>query len=200
MKIIKDLIPISAKRSGAKLVPRSITIHNTANERSTAKNERDWLVNPENTRVASWHYAIFQDQIVQAIPDNEIAYHTGSRVGNETSIGIEVTESGDYSLTYKTTVEFVALKLKEYNLSIKDIKKHQDWSGKYCPRLLLPVWDQFIKDIENQLKWNEDIIIDHWSEKHYQSLISKGIVIHEKRFDDPITRGEIFALLDRIVK
>lgn len=41
---------------------------------------------------------------------------------------------------------------------------------------------------------------EHWAEKHYNSLIKKGIAINEKRFDDPIKRGELFALLDRIVK
>lgn len=39
----------------------------------------------------------------------------------------------------------------------------------------------------------------HWAEKYYESLRKKGIKIHEKRFDDKITRGEVFALLDRVV-
>ena len=42
--------------------------------------------------------------------------------------------------------------------------------------------------------------VEHWAEKHYKSLNQKGVIIHEKRFDDNITRGEVFALLDRIVK
>jgi len=40
----------------------------------------------------------------------------------------------------------------------------------------------------------------HWAEKHFESLKAKGIQISEKRFDDKITRGELFAMLDRIVK
>lgn len=40
----------------------------------------------------------------------------------------------------------------------------------------------------------------HWAQEHYDSLIKKGVVINETRFDDKITRGEVFALLDRIVK
>ncbi len=40
----------------------------------------------------------------------------------------------------------------------------------------------------------------HWAQEHYDSLIKKGVVINEKRFNDKITRGEVFALLDRIVK
>ena len=41
---------------------------------------------------------------------------------------------------------------------------------------------------------------EHWAQKHYDSLNAKGVEISETRFDDPITRGEVFALLDRIVE
>ncbi len=38
----------------------------------------------------------------------------------------------------------------------------------------------------------------HWAEVHYDNLKKKGIEVHEQRFDDNITRGEVFAILDRI--
>jgi cell wall-associated NlpC family hydrolase len=38
----------------------------------------------------------------------------------------------------------------------------------------------------------------HWAEDSYNYL-SQRIVIHEKRFDDKITRGETFALLAQVV-
>lgn len=41
---------------------------------------------------------------------------------------------------------------------------------------------------------------EHWAQKFYDSLIKKGITINETRFDDKITRGEVFTLLDQIVK
>lgn len=41
---------------------------------------------------------------------------------------------------------------------------------------------------------------EHWAQKHYDSLIAKGVEISETRFDDLITRGEVFALIDQIVK
>ena len=34
-------------------------------------------------------------------------------------------------------------------------------------------------------------------DKHFESLNAKGIVVHEKRYNDLITRGEMMALLDR---
>jgi murein DD-endopeptidase MepM/ murein hydrolase activator NlpD len=40
----------------------------------------------------------------------------------------------------------------------------------------------------------------HWAEEHKLSLESKGIVINDARYNDFMTRGEVFALLDRIFK
>jgi len=37
----------------------------------------------------------------------------------------------------------------------------------------------------------------HWAKIHKTNLAAKGIIIHEERFDDNITRGEVMALLDR---
>jgi N-acetylmuramoyl-L-alanine amidase len=39
---------------------------------------------------------------------------------------------------------------------------------------------------------------EHWAEVHYENLKKKGIEIFEKRFDDSMTRGEVFAILDRL--
>ena len=41
---------------------------------------------------------------------------------------------------------------------------------------------------------------EHWAEKSFKHLNDKGIEIHEKRFDEPITRGELFSLLDRVLE
>lgn len=53
---------------------------------------------------------------------------------------------------------------------------------------------------EQQEKPTESVPAAHWAQKHYESLIKKGMTISETRFDDKITRGEVFALLDQIVK
>jgi hypothetical protein len=39
---------------------------------------------------------------------------------------------------------------------------------------------------------------DHWAKGAFDYLISKGMVIHETRFDDKPTRGEVFALLAQL--
>jgi len=161
----------------------SITIHSTGNEKSTAENERNWLVNPTNSRVASWNLAVDEDSIVEAIPENEISYHAGKGSGNTGSIGIEICESGDRLKTLNNAVDLVVYLLKKHNLKITDIKKHYDWTKKNCPRILIDKtqvkdgldWNWFIKQIELKLKpepikpvvqiipnkpdWKEEIIL-----------------------------------------
>ena len=40
----------------------------------------------------------------------------------------------------------------------------------------------------------------HWAQASYDSLVAKGITIHDTRFDDKITRGEVFVLLEQLLK
>ena len=75
-------------RPGGTYQKTSITIHSTGNLHSTAQNERDWLDNPKNTRIASWHYVVDEKEVIQAIPDNEPAYHCGLSKGNKYSLSI----------------------------------------------------------------------------------------------------------------
>ena len=40
----------------------------------------------------------------------------------------------------------------------------------------------------------------HWAYANYESLKAQGVDLSEMRFDDTITRGEAFALADKIIK
>ena len=146
--IIDHIHKSKSKRPGVTITPGFITIHNTANPKSTARNERAWLTNPNNTVSASWHICVDEREAIEAIPLNEKAYHTGTAEGNAQSIGIELCESGDQAKVWKNAVELVAKMLFERGWTVKNLKTHKNWSGKNCPRLILPVWAQFCADID----------------------------------------------------
>lgn len=155
MQYIIDHIPESTKcnrRPGTKMVPTSITIHNTGNPTSKARDERGWLTNPNNDRTASWHIAIDDKEAIESIPLNEVAWHAGNYEGNRTSISIEVCESGDQEKVWKNAVYLTTKLLFERGWGVEQVKTHQNWSGKYCPRLILPKWDKFLQDVEAELK------------------------------------------------
>jgi N-acetylmuramoyl-L-alanine amidase len=196
INIIIDHIPVdNYRRKGLKMKPTYITIHSTANTNSYAKGERKWLISKSNTRQASWHYCVDEKEIIEAIPANEVAFHSGNETGNYNSISIEMCESGNRKKVINNTIELTKKLSKKYNISIDNIVRHYDWSKKNCPRILnYNNWQGWI-DFKRKLS-----DLDHWSEKYFQNLNKNGIKINEKRFDDSITRGEIFALLDRVVE
>jgi len=139
-------------RPGRAIVPTSITVHNTGNPRSTAANERAWLDNPVNLssgNFASWHYVLDEVNIIQAIPDSEMAYHAES--GNATSLGVEVCESGNQHVVWRRAVLFVVSLLRRHSFGAEQLRTHRDWTGKNCPRLILPEWARFTRDVRLEL-------------------------------------------------
>lgn len=139
----KDYIPKTTpynRRPGLLLEPTTITIHNTGNPSSNAQNERGWLTNSSNTRTASFHIVIDEKEAIEVIPLNEVGWHagdgSGTSSGNRTSIAIEICESGNYGQTLENAILLVASMLKERNWGIERLRRHFDWSGKNCPRLM----------------------------------------------------------------
>src|SRR5690625_1490684 len=114
MKYTIDHIPKNTpnnRRPGLSMQAETITVHNTANPKSTARNERNWLTNPINGSVASYHIVIDEDEVIECIPLDENAWHAGDGgqgPGNRTSIGIELCESGNYSKTVDNAVQLVS--------------------------------------------------------------------------------------------
>jgi N-acetylmuramoyl-L-alanine amidase CwlA len=128
------------RRPAKAMAATSITIHNTGNPSSTAKNERAWLTNSTNARTASFHIVVDEQEAIECLPLTEHAWHSGdgsgAASGNRTSIGIEICESGDYAKTLINAVELVASMLKQRGWGVDRLKRHYDWSGKICPRLM----------------------------------------------------------------
>ncbi|MGO4345552.1 N-acetylmuramoyl-L-alanine amidase family protein [Paenibacillus sp. MCAF9] len=171
---VKDHIPKGTacnRRPGNVLLLQTITIHNTGNPSSTAKNERAWLTNPTNNRTASYHIVVDEHGAIECLPLNENAWHAGDgsgvASGNRTSIGMELCESGNYAKTLNNAVELVAAMLKERGWQVDRLRRHYDWSGKICPRKMYnggkwSGWNMFkervaarlqsIKEEENMMK------------------------------------------------
>ena len=184
-------------RPGGAYPKTTITIHSTANAKSTALNERAWLDNPINNRYASWHYCVDESGVVQAIPDQEEAWHCGDTRGNRTSLSIEICESGDRVKTLLNAAKFAAEKLVEYGLTIKDLRRHADWVNKDCPRILIdPVyiyrnygWHWFVGQVEEEMKkmntkrYNSINEIPEWGKATVQKLIDKGAIADRNRLD-----------------
>jgi len=80
-------------------------------------------------------------------------------------------------------------------LSFHDNKEEADWIHINIDQLAQAIVRGIVANTGIQLK---DVKPVHWAEKHYKSLLGKGMVINERRFGDSVKRGELFALLDQI--
>ena len=172
------------------MTPEFITIHNTANDAS-ARNEVAYMIRNDNQ--VSFHFAIDDVEVVQGIPLNRNAWHSGDGVngnGNRKSIGIEICYSksgGDrFIKAEQNCAKFVAQLLKERGWGIDRVKKHQDWSNKYCPHRTLDLgWQRFLNMISSELNSLNKPIIDEKEIEGYKNTINS-------------LNGKISALNDEI--
>jgi len=150
LKIVKLLLtPGRGGRPGRPITPRGVVIHWTANRSpgANARRNRDYFENHPEKKVAA-HYVVDDSEVVQCVPENEMAYHVGGKkytekalqalgsYPNAATVGIEmcVNQDGDFSKTYLLTVKLAADVLKRNSLDTKDLWRHCDITGKDCPR------------------------------------------------------------------
>ena len=141
--------------------PGFIVVHNTANDAS-ANNEIEYMKSNDNK--VSFHYAVDDIEIVQGVLENRNAWHAGDGgegQGNRKGIAIEIcySKSGGekFDKAEENAAEFIASKLKEKGWSIDKVKKHQDFSNKYCPHRTLDLgWERFLNKIRKYL--GQDVV------------------------------------------
>jgi len=200
MTYIVDHIPRSNpynRRPGIGMSPTTITIHNTGNPSSSASNERAWLTNPSNGRQASFHIVVDEQQAIECLPLNEVAWHAGDGHGNGNmrSIGIEICESGDYGKTLQNAAELVAKMLLERNWGIERLRRHFDWSGKVCPRLMYSsgkwtAWDRFKLMVSRELDELKGVDAD---------LENVNVEVNDKKVLDGVMINGISYIPARVV-
>ena len=189
--------------------PEFIVVHNTANDAS-ARNEIAYMIRNDNK--VSFHYAIDDKEIVQGIPENRNAWHAGdgNGPGNRKGIGIEIcySKSGGkrFEEAEKLAAKFIAYKLNEKSWGIDKVKKHQDFSGKYCPHRTLDMgWQRFLNMVQTELyKLKEEKGVDKdkpssWAKEAWEWAKKEGIT-DGTRPKEPATREEIVTMIYRAKK
>lgn len=150
--ITKDFIPKNPfTRPGTPLkAVRGVVVHWTANENAGADDvaHMRYLEGTaiKTERYASAAYFVDHDSILNVVPEKEMTYHVGAkryttqRLGsypNNCTIGIEVCvnrKGEDFKKAIDRSAYLAATLLVRYNLSIIDLYRHYDVTGKDCPR------------------------------------------------------------------
>ena len=158
------------KRKGVK----GIEIHYVANAGTSAKFNRRWFEGHKNgkTGFGSTQYIIdLNGNIVQIIPDEEIAYSSGGRKYKEgikeklgtppyhNTLSIECTHTeNDGKMTdetYNSLIELCTYLCNKYKLDSRNLYLHYDCTGKICHKWFvdnLDEWKIFKNSVEGGLK------------------------------------------------
>ena len=192
MEIIKNIVPTNKYniKCPYSMVASRIVVHNTAND-APARNEIAYMIS--NNQEVSFHYAVDDKEVVQGIPENRNAWHSGdgeNGKGNREGIAIEICYSksgGDrFVQAEKNAAELIADILKRNGWGVDRVTKHQDYNGKYCPHRTLDMgWSRFIKMIEAKMsnklyrvqvgafsnKSNADKLVNELKAKGYSAFV-----------------------------
>ena len=158
MNVIKNLVSQSkySIKCPYSMTPEFVVVHNTAND-ATAQNEVKYMIS--NNNQVSFHFAVDDKEIVQGLPLDRNAWACGDGAngkGNRKGIQIEIcySKSGGarFENAEKNAAKFIAQLLKERGWGVDKVKKHQDFSNKYCPhRTLDKGWASFVNMIKDYL-------------------------------------------------
>lgn len=130
-----------------------IVWHYTANDGDTDEANGKYFNSPN--RNASAHYFVDDDSVTQSVPDNYVAWSVGGNrysnykttggaklygiANNANTLNIELCDTqknGKYNVSDKTLANAIALTkdlMKKYNISIENVIRHFDVTGKSCP-------------------------------------------------------------------
>ena len=193
---VREILPPESKYSikcPYPMDPTYITVHNTYNQAS-AYNEITFMHN--NNDEVSYHFAVDDQEAIQGLPLNRNGWHSGDGgqgTGNRKSIAVEICYSkygGDkFDESEKNAAKLIAVLMEKFNIPIDRVRKHQDWSGKYCPHRTLDAgWDRFVDMIMKEVRKRK--ILKFASENGLLSGFDvdfKGFNHKEKLFEIPGT-------------
>lgn len=158
MNVIKNLVSQSkySIKCPYSMTPEFIVVHNTANDASAA-NEVKYMIS--NNNQVSFHFAVDDKEVVQGLPLDRNAWACGDGAngkGNRKGIQIEICYSKNGGIRFenaeKNAAKFIAQLLKERGWGVDKVKKHQDFSNKYCPhRTLDKGWASFVNMVKDYL-------------------------------------------------
>ncbi len=164
--VVADYIPEGRyNRPGGNYKVKSIVIHNTGNFNigADANSHRNYI--KQDGTKTSWHYTVDDKTIFKHLPEEERAWHAGDGregLGNTNGIGIEICVNHEtegtrnpskyFDRALDNAAQLVAELMYKYKLTIKQVKQHNDFSGKNCPQVIREndLWEPFLENVRQR--------------------------------------------------
>ena len=208
MNVIKNLVSQSkySIKCPYSMTPEFVVVHNTANDAS-AQNEVKYMIS--NNNQVSFHFAVDDKEIVQGLPLDRNAWACGdggNGKGNRKGIQIEICYSKSGGVRFenaeKNAAKFIAQLLRERGWGVDKVKKHQDFSNKYCPhRTLDKGWASFvnmIKDYLNEL--NKPTQVNQTKTFLVEIICNELNIRQQADFNSKVVgtvkKGEVFTIVE----
>lgn len=200
-----------------------IVIHYTANNGDTAQGNANYFYSIN--RNASANYFVDENEIVQVVPDNYIAWHCGAKsyvhpyCRNNNSIGIELCSRKDSNGSYyfkdevvNNSIQLVVFLMKKYDIPVENVIRHYDVTKKLCPLPFVDTtaWNNYIIRLKNEfsgsnLDDNKEVEylyqnineVPEWGKNTIKKLVDKGCFadVNKLSLTDEMLR--VFVIMDR---
>jgi N-acetylmuramoyl-L-alanine amidase len=194
-----------------------IVVHDAGNESKGADADAHFKYFNGGNRNSSADFFVDDKKVLQI---NDYKKYCTWQVGdgkgkygitNQNSIGIEicVNSDGNYNKAVENAVKLVQYLMKELNIPIERVVRHYDASHKNCPASMSSnnwaawyVFKERIKESDEMAQFTDTK--GHFAEKDIEELFKMGIVNGktQNQFfpNEPITRGEVAALIRRTIR
>ena len=208
MNIVKNLVSESkySVKCPYAMTPEFIVVHNTAND-ATAANEVKYMIS--NNNQVSFHFAVDDKEVVQGLPLDRNAWACGDGAngkGNRKGIQIEIcySKSGGarFENAEKNAAKFIAQLLKERGWGVDKVKKHQDFSNKYCPhRTLDKGWASFVNMVKDYLNELNKLVQVNQTKTFLVEIICNELNIRQQadfnsKVVGTVKKGEVFTIVE----
>lgn len=152
--------------------PEYVVVHQAGTKGNpSARNLTQSMINDAKSQ-KSWHFSVDEVETVEGLSLNRNGWHASDGkdgTGNRKGIAIEIcrdmyddgtgtynSKSGLNDPRYEKAVDngalLAAILLNKYGWDIRHLKKHQDFTDKYCPHHILnDGWDNFVQLVKNHL-------------------------------------------------
>ena len=214
-------IPCSKSNHGGKRPTENIkyiVVHYTGGNNDTAENNGFYF--SRNCIKTSAHYFVDENEIVQSVSDDVVAWHCGANqyshpsCRNSNSLGVEICTKRDGNgvcfldtKAMDNSASLIWYLMEKYQIPLDCVVRHYDVTRKDCPAPMVgdgeSLWKLFkerIMEIPDRIF--DDVPSDSWYSNSVKYCVENGLMngVGEDRFepDRPVTRAELATVLFRI--